>query len=404
LAAKSKQAPGVKTRAGQSQGGDPMLRRASAAFVFVLALVAAAVLLVPREPAVSQTTTKLVLKGQSSHPASANLHLIFKVWAETVEKMSGGRLKIDTLPGGAIVPPFEVFDATSKGVLDVGMAPFGYIQGRHTATIPMSHGPLFGMDGNDYFGWFYDGGGMKLLEEFYRDVLKLNLVGFPIPTDYPQGLGWFKKEIKSLEDIKGMKYRIYGIGAETYGKLGVSVVTIPGGEIVAALERGVIEGAEWINCLEDRKLGLHKIAKHYYTPGMHEPVTGGQLMFNADVWKKLSPDLQEIVKVASVYATTMRNFAFNRETAEACQQLLKEGVQIHRTPDEVLVNFLNEWEKIQADYAAKDPFYKKVIDSQKAYAEQVVPFRLSWFPPYEFAGNYYWKDKVYRKGADAASK
>jgi TRAP-type mannitol/chloroaromatic compound transport system substrate-binding protein len=381
-----------------------MLKRASAAFVFVLALVAAAVLLVPREPAVSQTTTKLVLKGQSSHPASANLHLIFKVWAETVERMSGGRLKIDTLPGGAIVPPFEVFDATSKGVLDVGMAPFGYIQGRHTATIPMSHGPLFGMDGNDYFGWFYDGGGMKLLEEFYRDVLKLNLVGFPIPTDYPQGLGWFKKEIKSLADIKGLKYRIYGIGAETYGKLGASVVTIPGGEIVAALERGVIEGAEWINCLEDRKLGLHKIAKHYYTPGMHEPVTGGQLMFNADVWKKLSPDLQEIVKVASVYATTMRNFAFNRETAEACQQLLKEGVQIHRTPDEVLVNFLNEWEKIQADYAAKDPFYKKVIDSQKAYAEQVVPFRLSWFPPYEFAGNYYWKDKVYRKGPEAASK
>ena len=148
----------------------------------------------------------------------------------------------------------------------------------------MSHGPLFGMDGQDYYAWYYDGGGMELLEEFYRDVIKLNVVGFPIPTDYPQGLGWFKKEIKSLADLKGMKYRIYGIGAETYGKLGVSVVTIPGGEIVPALERGVIEGAEWINCLEDRKLGLHKIAKHYYTPGMHEPVTGGQLMFNKEVW------------------------------------------------------------------------------------------------------------------------
>ena len=177
----------------------------------------------------------MVLKGQSSHPASANFHLIFKLWAETVEKMSGGRLKIETLPAGAIVPAFEVFDATSKGVLDVGMAPFGYIQGRNTATIPMSHGPLFGMDGQDYFGWYYDGGGMALLEEFYRDVIKLNVVGFPIPTDYPQGLGWFKKEIKSLADLKGMKYRIYGIGAETYGKLGVSVVTIPGGEIVPAL-------------------------------------------------------------------------------------------------------------------------------------------------------------------------
>jgi TRAP-type mannitol/chloroaromatic compound transport system substrate-binding protein len=158
----------------------------------------------------------------------------------------------------------------------------------------------------------------------------------------------------------------------------------------------VIEGAEWINCLEDKKLGLHKVARHYYTPGMHEPVTGGQLMFNADVWRKLSPDLQEIVRVASVYATTMRNFAFNRETADACQELIKEGVQIHRTPDDILKNFLDEWEKIQAEYAEKNPFYGKVVESQKAYAALVVPFRLSWFPPYDFAGNYYWKDKVYR--------
>jgi TRAP-type mannitol/chloroaromatic compound transport system substrate-binding protein len=348
-----------------------------------------------RFPAQSQSTQKFVLKGQSSHPASSNFHLIFKLWAESVEKMSGGRLKVETLPAGAIVPAFEVFDATSKGVLDVGMATFGYIQGRNTATIPMSHGPLFGMDGSDYWAWYYDGGGMKLLDEFYKDVLKLNIVGFPAPTDYPQALGWFKKEIKSLNDLKGMKYRIFGIGAETYGKLGAAVVTLPGGEIVPALERGVIEGAEWINCVEDKKLGLHKVAKHYYTPGMHEPVTGGQLMFNGDVWKTLPADLQEMVKVASVYATTMRNFALNRETAEACQELLKEGVQIHRTPDEILINFLNEWEKIQAGYAEANPFYKKVIESQKKYAEQIVPFKLSFFPPYNFAGNYYWKDKVY---------
>jgi TRAP-type mannitol/chloroaromatic compound transport system substrate-binding protein len=362
----------------------------------LLALVAAILTFSSTGPAQSQTAARpIVLKGQSSHPAASNFHLIFKLWAETVEKMSAGRLKIEPLPGGAIVPPFEVFDATSKGVLDVGMAPFGYIQGRNTATIPMSHGPLFGMDGNDYYAWYYDGGGMKLLEEFYKDHLKLNITGFPIPTDYPQGMGWFKKEIKSLADIKGLKYRIYGIGAETYGRLGVSVVTIPGQEIVPAMERGVIEGAEWINCLEDKKLGLHKTARFYYTPGMHEPVTGGQLMFNKDVWAKLPADLQEMVKVASVYATTMRNQAFNRETAEACQELLKEGVQMRRMPDEVLINFLNEWEKIQTEYAEKNPFYKKVMESQKAYAGAVVPFRLSWFPPYDLAGNYYWKDKVY---------
>jgi TRAP-type mannitol/chloroaromatic compound transport system substrate-binding protein len=362
------------------------------------AVAAASLMLAAPGPVEAQQAAPrpTVLKGQSSHPAAANLHLVFKLWAETVEKMSGGRLKIETLPAGAIVPAFEVFDAASRGVLDVGMAPFGYILGKSLAGIPLSHGPLFGMDGVDYFGWYYDGGGMALLEEFYKDVIKLNLVAFPIPTDYPQGLGWFKKPIKNLADLKGMKYRIYGIGAETYGRLGVSVVTLPGGEIVPALERGVIEGAEWINCLEDQKLGLHNVAKHYYTPGMHEPVTGGQLMINRNVWAKLSPDLQEIIKVASVYATTQRNAAFVRETAVACQELLKAGVQLHRTPDDILKNFLDEWEKIQAEYAAKDPFYKKVIESQKKYAELVVPFRMSWYPPYDFAGKYYWADKVYR--------
>ena len=364
-------------------------------FQVLSAAVAAVLMLAVAGPASSQTTLRL--KGQSTHPASANLHLIFKLWAETLEKMTAGRIKIETLPGGAIVPPFEVFDATSKGVLDVGMAPFGYILGRNTATIPMSHGPLFGMDGSDYFAWYYDGGGMALLEEFYKDVLKLNIVGFPVPTDYPQGMGWFKKEMKSLDDLKGMKYRIYGIGAETYGRLGVSVVTIPGGEIVPAMERGVIEGAEWINCEEDKKLGLHNVAKHYYTPGMHEPVTGGQILINGDVFNKLSPDLKEMMKVASVYATTQRNFSFNRETAIACQDLIKMGVQLHRTPDDVLKNFLDNWEKIQAEYAEKNPFYKKVMESQKKYAELVVPFKLSWFPPYDFAGNYYWQDKVYLK-------
>ena len=361
------------------------------------ALAAAAVVMFAgtQFPAESQSTTKFVLKGQSSHPAASNFHLVFKQWGEAVEKMSGGRVKVEALPAGAIVPAFEVFDGTSRGVLDVGASPFGYILGKSLVGIPLSHGPLFGMDGTDYWAWYYDGGGMALLEEFYRDVLKMNVVGFPVPTDYPQGMGWFKKPIKDLNDLKGVKYRIYGIGAETYGRLGVSVVTIPGGEIVPALERGVIEGAEWINCEEDRKLGLHNVAKHYYTPGMHEPVTGGQIIVNGNVWKKLPDDIKEIMKVASVYATVQRNFALNRETAVACQTLIKAGVTLHRTPDDILKNFLDEWEKIQSEYAAKDPFYKKVIDSQKKYAELIVPFKLSWFPPYNFAGEYYWKDKVY---------
>jgi TRAP-type mannitol/chloroaromatic compound transport system substrate-binding protein len=334
-------------------------------------------------------------KVQTGWPPTSIVQDAAKLLVEMLEKNTGGRLKIDLLPGGAIVPVFEIQDAVNRGVLDAGHTTPGYIIGKLQAFIPLTHGPLLGMDFIDYFGWYWEGGGHELLNEAYQKQLKMNVVTFQVHPEGPQAMGWFKKEIRTFNDIKGMKYRIYGIGAETYGRLGVSVVTIPGQEIVPAMERGVIEGAEWINCLEDKKLGLHKTAKYYYTPGMHEPVTGGQLMFNKDVWAKLPADLQEMVKVASVYATTMRNQMFNRETADACQELLKEGVQMKRMPDDVLINFLNEWEKIQAEYAEKSPFYKKVIESQKAYAGKVVPFRLSWFPPYDLAGNYYWKDKVY---------
>jgi TRAP-type mannitol/chloroaromatic compound transport system substrate-binding protein len=367
-------------------------------FVSLLSAFAAASAML-LSPGLAQAQQKFTLKGQSSHPAASNFHLIFKLWAEQMEKMSGGRFKAETQPAGAIVPAFEVFDAVSKGVLDVGMITFGYIQGRNTATIPMSHGPAFGMDGEDYWGWYLQGGGMELLQEFYDKELKLNLVGFPIPTDYPQGLGWFNKPINSLADLRGMKYRIFGIGAETYGRLGVAVVTLPGGEIVPAMERGVIQGAEWINCEEDRKLGLHKVARHYYSPGMHEPITGGQLIFNKEVWKKLPPDMQEMSKAAAVYATTLRNQALKYETALACKELIKAGVIMHRTPDDILRNFLNEWEKISGEYAAKNPFYKKVIDSQKKYASEIVPYRLSWYPAYNFAGEYYWKNEIYSKPA-----
>src|SRR6185503_2455862 len=135
-------------------------------FVALLSAFAAASAML-LSPGPAQAQQKLILKGQSSHPATANFHLIFKLWADQMEKMSGGRFKAETQPAGAIVPAFEVFDAVSKGVLDVGMITFGYIQGRNTATIPMSHGPAFGMDGEDYWGWYLQGGGMALLQEFY---------------------------------------------------------------------------------------------------------------------------------------------------------------------------------------------------------------------------------------------
>lgn len=340
------------------------------------------------------------LTGQSTHPPTANLHLIFELWAKTVNEMTNGRVQIETLPGGAVVPPFETFDAVSRNVLDVGMVAFGYLIGKSTVAIPLSHGPLFGMDAIDFWGWYYEGGGYDLLDEFFREDIKLNVVGFYVPTDYPQGLGWFKKPIQSLEDIRGLKYRIYGIGAETFKRIGASVVTLPGGEIVPAMERGVIDGAEWINCAEDKKIGLDDVAQYYYAPGMHEQVTGGHLLVNRDVWNRLPDDVKKVFEVALVYATVRRNQQFVLEGAKACQELIAEGIHMYRTPKSILKAFLDNWEQISAEYAAQNPLYRKVIESQKEYAGLVVPYRLSWYPDYNWLGNYYWADKVYAKEAE----
>lgn len=197
--------------------------------------------------------------------------------------------------------------------------------------------------------------------------------------------------------MKGLKYRIYGAGAEVYGRLGISAVTIPVGEILPALERGVIDGADFVGCLDDMRAGFQSVTKVHYTPGMHEPVTVGDLLISKRVWDRLSPDLQEMVRVAT-QQTWWRWFArFHKQTAEACQQLMKQGVHVYRTPDELNYKFLEVWDKIQQEDAAKDPFYKKVIDSQKSYASLIVPYRLSYWPTYRFRGEHYWKEQVYLK-------
>jgi TRAP-type mannitol/chloroaromatic compound transport system substrate-binding protein len=314
-----------------------------------------------------------------------------------LEKNTGGRLKIDLLPGGAVVPVFEIQDAVNRGVLDAGHTTPGYIIGKLQAFIPLTHGPLLGMDFIDYFGWYWEGGGHELLNEAYQKQLKMNVVTFQVHPEGPQAMGWFKKEIRKFEDIKGMKYRIYGIGAETYGKLGISAVTLPGGEIVPALERGVIDGAEWINCYDDKILGLDKVAKFHYVPGMHEPVTVGEFIINKAKWDALPADIKEIVKTTVQAAYWVHFVRFQEKTAKACAELIASGVKVIKTSDELNNRFLKAYDEINAGYIAKDPFYKKVVDSQQKYAGLVVPYRLSYWPNYNFIAEHYWKEKIWLK-------
>jgi TRAP-type mannitol/chloroaromatic compound transport system substrate-binding protein len=347
--------------------------------------------------AVAQGKT-MTLKFQASWPSGLTLFDNFKMFAEKVEKMSGGRLKIETLPAGAVVGAFEVLDATARGVIDGGHTAPGYYSGKHWAAIPLSHGPVFGMDFIDFYGWYWEGGGVELLNEWYQKVLKLDVVSLPILAAGPQALGWFKQPINGWNDLKGFKFRIYGIGADVFKEAGMTVVVLPGAEILPAAERGVIDGAEWVGGIEDLKLGFHNVWKHHYTPGMHESVTVGDVIINKSTWDKLPEDLQEIIRNAA-QATFYRWWvAWQKQNATAYKEMVeKHGVEVHRTPADVLDTFLKTYDAILEQKVAADPFIKKVVDSQKAYASLVVPYRRSTWPTYEYASDHYWKEQIYLK-------
>lgn len=346
-------------------------------------------------PATAQAPIKW--KVQSAWPPTSIVQDAAKLLVEMINKSSGGRLQMELLPAGAIVPPFEIQDAVNRGVLDAGHTTPGYIIGKLQAFIPLTHGPVFGMDFIDYFGWYWEGGGHDLLQEAYQQQLKMNVVSIQVHPEGPQAMGWFKKEIRRFEDVRGMKYRIFGIGAETYGKLGISAVTLPGGEIVPALERGVIDGAEWINCYDDKILGLDKVAKFHYVPGMHEPVTVGEFIINKAKYDALPADLKEVIKTSAQAAYWVHFVRFQEKTAKACAELIAQGIKVIKTTDELNRRFLKVYDEIQGANAAKDPFYKKVLESQQKYAGLIVPYRLSYWPPYNFIAEHYWKDKIWLK-------
>jgi len=356
----------------------------------VRSFLAALALLVWLPSAQAQVTK---LRFQGAFPTSSLFYENSRYFAERVKTMSGGRLQIEMLPPGAVVPPFEVLDAVHKRVVDGGHTAPAYWLGKHRAATlfgPAPGGP-FGMDMLDYMGWLYEGGGLALYREFYQKELKRNVVPLPMTAVNNQILGWFKKPVKSWADLKGRKCRQTGITAEVFSKAGMNPVNIPGGEIVPAGERGVIECAEFVGPAEDMKVGFHTVWKYVYMPSMHETATVVELLINADVWNKLPEDLKAIVQSASLDATLRSQLIMNKLNADALVELrAKHGVKVERTPDDILTNTLKAWDEIAKAESAKNPFFKKVLDSQRAYAQKVVPTRLSVIPPYELSARYYW--------------
>jgi len=341
----------------------------------------------------AQAPAPRTLKMQSTWPASITLQEHFKIFAERLEKLTSGSLKIEAMAAGQIVPAFEVLDATNRKVLDGWHAIAYYWVGKNPAAALFAGPPggPFGMDHMDYLGWLYVGGGLEMWRDFYQNDLKLNVIPFPAHPSSPQALGWFKKPLKSVADFKGMKCRQTGLNAEVYAKLGQSVVNMPGGEIVPAAQRGVIDCAEWVGGVEDLRLGLPQVFKYHYTPGMHENNSIGELGFNLDVWKSFTPQQQEAANsaVKDTFITWITRW--QKQNADAMEEMVqKHGARILRTPPDILLASLKAWDEVAKENSDKSPTFKKVYESQRQYAAKVVPAKRYMFPPYSFAANYYW--------------
>jgi TRAP-type mannitol/chloroaromatic compound transport system substrate-binding protein len=356
--------------------------------------IAAAVVAAAFAASPAQAQTKSV-KVQSSWPASLTIQDHLRILSEQTAKITSGQVKIEVLAAGQIVPPFEVLDATHKKVID-GWHSISYYWVGKSATAALFAGPPggpFGMDHMDYLGWMYVGGGLEMWREFYQKELKLDLIVWPAHPSSPQALGWFKKPLRGVADFKGMKCRQTGLNAEVYAKMGQSVVNLPGGEIVPAAQRGVIDCAEWVGGIEDLRMGLPGVFKYHYTPGMHENNSIGEFGFNLETWKSFNPAQQAAIESVIKDAFITWITKWQKQNADAIEEMIKKhGVQIRRTPPDILLASLKAWEEVAAGHSAKNPTFKKVYESQREYAAKVVPAKRYMFPPYSFAANYYWPE------------
>ncbi len=335
-------------------------------------------------------------KMQSTWPAGVFLHESAVALAKRIMEMSGGRIKIDVSPAGTIVPAFEVLDAIHRGTLQAAHSWSAYWVGKQPALNLFSSvaGGPFGMDNIDYVGWLFYGGGLELYRQLYTDALKMKV--YVIPTDIiaSEPLGWFKKPMKSVADLKGKKFRAAGITAEVYKEFGISVITLPGGEIVSAIDKGIIDGAEWMDPTMDKELGLMDVAKYYHAPGMHRHTGTLEFLVNKDAWDALPADLKAIVEIAA-RENLLRSWLdlTSRNVKDLEVLKTKHKVNLIQTPNEVLIEILKAWDRVAERYAAKDPYFAKVYASQKEWAKKMVDFRRSFYAPYEIPANYYWPKK-----------
>lgn len=327
-------------------------------------------------PQVSRAQT-VTMKVQSSWPATDVFHDMARQYTTRVEKMAGGRLKMDLLPAGAVVPAFGIQDAVHKGVLDGGHHVSAYWYSKNKAASLFGTAPTFGADAGQLLAWIHYGGGKDLYKELVQDILKLNIVAFfalPMPT---QPFGWWKDEVKGLADLKGKKYRTVGLATEIQQGIGLTVQQLPGGEILPAMEKGTIDAFEFNNPTSDRLFGAHNVAKNYVMGSYHQASEFFEIAFNKTLYDRLPAEHQAILEFAAEAANTANyGMAMDRYSKDLQGLISENGVKVSRTPKEVTDAQLAQWKIVIEKYSGQDPFFKKVIDSQKAWTERVAYYHF----------------------------
>lgn len=340
-------------------------------------------------PAIARGQTQTNFRFQSTWPTVDIFHEFALDFAKKINDMTGGELRIEVLPAGAVVPAFGLLDAVSKGTLDGGHGVLGYNYGKQNALALFSSGPAFGMDANQVLAWHKYGGGQELLAKLY-DSIGGNVVSFlsgPMPT---QPFGWFKNPITKPEDLKGLKFRTNGLAIDLFTEMGAAVNALPGGEIVPALDRGLLDGAEFNNASSDRALGFPDVSKVCMLQSFHQASETFEILFNKDKYNALPTQLKAIIDNAVEASSADMSWKAVDRYSQDYQKLQKDdGVRFYKTPDSILQQQLVVWDKIVAEKAKTNPLFDEIEKSQRAFAQRAMQWDMDTNNNRRMAYNHY---------------
>ena len=316
------------------------------------------------------------MRFQSTWPAKDIFHEYALDFAKKVNDMTAGDLQIEVLPAGSVVPAFGLLDAVSKGLLDGGHGVLVYHYGKQNALALWGSSPCFSMDANQVLAWHKYGGGKELLTKIYASI-GANVVSFPYGPMPTQPLGWFKKPITSPDDFKGMKYRTVGISIDLFQGMGAAVIALPGAEIVPAMDRGLIDAAEFNNASSDRLLGFPDVSKICMLQSYHQNGEQFEITFNKTKYDALPKRIQYMIEYAVEAASADMSWkAIDRYSTDYTEMQTKQNVKFYKTPDSVLQKQLEIFDEVAKKKSAENPMFKEVVESQRKFAERSARWYL----------------------------